>query len=296
MICAGEFQVTLQWLSGDVPVIFRWCSGDHQVMLRWWWSDTQVMFKWNSSDIQVIFRWQHKDSMVILWWFLGDTESLAVKGSHFFSGAWRSQIFTDLIEHIDREISQGLRIGGKGKKKTPITTRLPPVRDEDNFRVPERLSQQTYVVPIIIRKDMLVYPKLQKTMHSSVSPGMYGIWKHRCCSAHVTVQLWLYTCVLWLDGPLHVVSCSRHLSQLKSPINQALPCCNVPHRCLAPTMCLNTCCCAHVTAQLLLCTCTVNAVHVTAHALLCTCACTVTTVHMWLHSCFFWHLWLPIVI
>lgn len=55
-------------------------------------------------------------------------------------------MFNDLMVKIDKEISLSSRIGGKGKskKKMPMITRLEPVREEEEARIPERLSRQAY--------------------------------------------------------------------------------------------------------------------------------------------------------
>jgi hypothetical protein len=46
---------------------------------------------------------------------------------------------------IDRQIDFASRIGkGKVKKKASLTTRLEAVREEDDARIPEKLSRQAY--------------------------------------------------------------------------------------------------------------------------------------------------------
>ncbi|KAI9605091.1 hypothetical protein H4Q26_003063 [Puccinia striiformis f. sp. tritici PST-130] len=77
-----------------------------------------------------------------------DTEEYSVNGvmkHRKLKLYWRSDGFSKLVETIDHEILVGARIGGKKKRKSFITREVGQKEEEDP-RIPERLSKQVYNV------------------------------------------------------------------------------------------------------------------------------------------------------
>lgn len=76
-----------------------------------------------------------------------DSEEVIVNGTTVTRKlrlGWRSQSFTNLVNKIDREINIAARIG-KGKRRvTNVIPRLEAVNEEEDPRIPEKLSRQAY--------------------------------------------------------------------------------------------------------------------------------------------------------
>lgn len=56
---------------------------------------------------------------------------------------WRSQVFSNLVRDIDKDILITSRIG-KAKKRTVNVIRHEAVNEEEDCRIPEKLSKQVF--------------------------------------------------------------------------------------------------------------------------------------------------------
>ena len=75
-----------------------------------------------------------------------DTEEVEVNGVtklRRMKLSWRSEGFSKLVKIIDHQIQVGSRIG-KSKRKKSILPREEGEREEENPRIPEKLSRQVY--------------------------------------------------------------------------------------------------------------------------------------------------------